>query len=54
MQCKKKDVYNFFLQYKRHSDFTKWDGAFSLASISLYVVGLFTHLKLSYFLCLLH
>ena len=45
MQCKEKDVYNFFLQYQRHSYVTKWDTVFSLASQSLYVVGLFTHLK---------
>ena len=45
MQSKKKDVYNFFLQFLRHSDVTKWGTVFSLASKSLYVVGLFTHLK---------
>ena len=45
MQCKEKDVYNFFMQYLRHSDVTNWGTVFSLASKSLYVVGLFTHLK---------
>ena len=45
MQCKEKDVYNFFLQYQRHSDVTNRDTVVSLASKSLYVVGLFTHLK---------
>ena len=45
MQCKEKDVYNFCLQYKRHSDVTKWGTVFSLAPKSLYVVGLFTHLN---------
>ena len=45
MQCNEKDVYNFFLQYLRHSDVTKWGTVFSLAPKSLYVVGLFTHLN---------
>ena len=45
MKCKEKDVYNFFLQYQRHSDVTKCGTVFSLASKILYVVGLFTHLK---------
>ena len=45
MQYKEKDVYNYFLQYLRHSDVTKWGTVFSLASESLYVVELFTHLK---------
>ena len=34
MQCKEKDVYNFFLQYLRHSDVTKWVTVFSHASKS--------------------
>ena len=45
MKYKEKDVYNFFLQYLRHSDVTKWGTVFSLASKILYVEGLFTHLK---------
>ena len=45
MQCKEKDVYNFFLQYYCHCDITKWGTVVSLASNSLYVVGLFTHVK---------
>ena len=45
MQCKEKDVYNFFLQYSRHSDVTKCSTVVSLAPKSLYVVGLFTNLK---------
>ena len=49
MQCKKKNVYIFFLQYLRHSDVTKWGTIFSLASKSLYVVELFTHVLYSYF-----
>ena len=32
MQCKEIDVYNFFLQYLRHSDVTKWGTVVSLAS----------------------
>ena len=35
-----------------HSDVTKWGTFFSLASKILYVVGLFTHLKNSYFIFL--
>ena len=34
--------YNFFLQYLRHSDVTKWDTVFSHESKSLYVVVLCT------------
>ena len=45
LQCKEKDVYNFFLQYYRHSDVRKGGTVFSLASKSLYVVGLFAQLK---------
>ena len=30
MQIKKKDVYNFFLQYLHHSDVTKWGTVFHL------------------------
>ena len=45
MQCKEKDVYSFFLQYKRHSDVTKWGTVVSFASENLYVVGLITNLK---------
>ena len=45
MQSKEKDVYNFFLQYLRHSDVTKWGTVFSLASKILFVVGLFTQIK---------
>ena len=42
MQFKEKDVYNFFLQYRRHSDVTKWGTVFSHESKSLCVVVLFT------------
>ena len=41
MQCKEKDVYNFYCSI----NVTKWGTVVSLASNSLYVVGLFTHIK---------
>ena len=38
-------MFTFLLQYQRHSDVTKWGTVVAFASKSLYVVGLFTHLK---------
>ena len=42
MQFKEKDVYNFFSQYWRHSDVTKWGTVLTHKSKSLNVLVLFT------------